>query len=143
MNSNDSTWIVLEIVLVVSMLTLIFVVVGVDSGLRGELSRHREYAIHLGTNDKEIPAEKIREQMNEICAKYVDSYTVYVADNYSRGGDGNWMREVTLIYVFIDPPIDSIQKILDEALVKFNRSSIFFEENRGRSTLYSGLKRKK
>ena len=127
--------------------TLVVALIKDNKGLNGELSRQKKYTIYLGTNDKdtlkpEIPLETIREQMHEICIKYVDGYTVSVADGFYRDGDGNITHEVSLVYVFIDVPIDSVQKIMDEALAKFNQSSILLEVNRERGTFYSGDKRK-
>ena len=130
----------------VLIFTLVVTLVKDNRGLNGELSRQKKYTIYLGTNDKdtlkpEIPLETIREQMHEICIKYVDGYTVSVADGFYRDGDGNITHEVSLVYVFIDVPIDSVQKIMDEALTKFNQSSILLEVNRERGTFYSGSKR--
>ncbi len=146
MNSRDYPLILLEILVIVLVFSLFFVIIKDQKGLNGELSRQKKYTIYLGTNDKdtlkqEIPTETIREQMHEICMKYVDGYTVSVADGFYRDSDGNLTHEVSLVYVFIDAPIDSIQKIMDEALIKFNQSSILVEMNRERSTLYSGKKR--
>ena len=126
--------------------TLVVTLIKDNRGLNGELSRQKKYTIYLGTNDKdtlkpEIPLETIREQMHEICIKYVDGYTVSVADGFYRDGDGNITHEVSLVYVFIDVPIDSVQKIMDEALTKFNQGSILLEVNRERGTFYSGSKR--
>ncbi len=131
----------------VMVFTLVVAVVKDNKGLNGELTRQKKYTIYLGVNDKdtrkqEIPTETIREQMHEICIKYVDGYTVSVADGFYRDGDGNITHEVSLVYVFIDVPIDSVQKIMDEALVKFNQSSILLEVNKERGTFYSGDKRK-
>ena len=126
--------------------TLVVALVKDNRSLNGELSRQKKYTIYLGTNDKdtlkpEIPLETIRAQMHEICIKYVDGYTVSVADGFYRDGDGNITHEVSLVYVFIDVPIDSVQKIMDEALTKFNQGSILLEVNRERGTFYSGSKR--
>ena len=131
----------------VMVFTLVVTLIKDNRGLNGELSRQKKYTIYLGTNDKdtlkpEIPLETIRAQMHEICIKYVDGYTVSVADGFYRDGDGNITHEVSLVYVFIDVPIDSVQKIMDEALAKFNQSSILLEVNRERGTFYSGDKRK-
>ena len=65
----------------------------------------KKYTIYLGTNDKdtqkqEIPTETIKAQMHEICMKYVDSYTLTIAEGYWRDGDENY-REISLVYVFI------------------------------------------
>lgn len=126
---------------------LVVAIIQNNKGLNGELTRQKKYTIYLGTNDKdtlkqEIPTETIREQMHEICIKYVDGYTVSVADGFYRDAAGNISHEVSLVYVFIDVPIDSVQKIMDEALMKFNQSSILLEVNKERGTFYSGDKRK-
>lgn len=111
----------------------------------GKVSTQKKYTMYLGTNDKdtqkrEIPIKEIQEQMHEICMKYVDGYTLTISDGYYKDGNGNQYREVSLVYVFIDAPIESIKKIMDEALVKFNQSSILLEETSGKSIFYSGAK---
>ncbi len=131
----------------VMVFALVVAIIQNNKGLNGELTRQKKYTIYLGTNDKdtrkqEIPTETIREQMHEICIKYVDGYTVSVADGFYRDAAGNITHEVSLVYVFIDVPIDSVQKIMDEALMKFNQSSILLEVNKERGTFYSGDKRK-
>ena len=148
MYSRDNySLILLEVILIVMTAVLIGTIIKDNKGLNGELSRQKKYTIYLGLNDKdtlkqEIPTETAREQMHEICMKYVDGYTVSVADGFYRDGNGNLTHEVSLVYIFIDAPIDSVQKIMDEALAKFNQSSILLEVNRERGTLYSGNKRK-
>ena len=108
----------------------------------GECSAQKKYTMYLGTNDKdtlrqEIPTEKIREEMDQICMKYVDGYTVTAAEGYYRDPNGHISNETTLIYVFIDTDIHAIQKIMDEALVKFNQASILLEESDSKSIFYS------
>ncbi len=107
----------------------------------GECSAQKKFTMYLGANDKdtliqEIPTEKIREEMHEICMKYVDGYTVTAADGYYRDKDNNISHETSLIYVFMDADIHAIQKIMDKALVKFNQSSILLEENNTQSIFY-------
>ena len=143
MKSQNFTLIFLEIVVVALVFVFVVTVVEYKSSLKGELSRQRKYTLYLGTNDKdtlkqEIPTETIKEQMHEICIKYVDGYTLSIEDGFYRDANGNITHEIALVYVFIDVPIDSIQKIMDEALIKFNQSSILLEESRIRSTFYNG-----
>lgn len=45
---------------------------------------------------------------------------------------------IALGIVFIDAPIDSIKKIMYEALTAFNQGSILIEESKGRSIFYNG-----
>lgn len=111
----------------------------------GEVSTQKKYTMYLGTNDKdtqkrEIPIKEIQEQMHEICMKYVDGYTLTLSDGYYKDENGKQYREVSLVYVFIDAPIESMKKIMDEALVKFNQSSILLEETNSKSIFYSGAK---
>ena len=113
-----------------------------DVSVLGECSAQKKYTMYLGTNDKdtmiqEIPTEKIREEMHAICMKYVDGYTVTAAEGYYRDKDNLITHETSLIYVFIDADIHAIQKIMDEALVKFNQGSILLEENHVNSIFYS------
>lgn len=116
------------------------------SSLGCPVSKQEKFTLYLGTNDKdtlkqEIPTETIREQMHEICIKYVDGYTVWAVDGYYRDNGGNIFHEKSLVYVFIDVPIDSIKKIMDAALIKFNQESILLEDSKGRSVFYCGNKR--
>lgn len=116
------------------------------SSLGFPVSKQNKFTLYLGTNDKdtlkqEISTETIREQMHEICIKYVDGYTVWNVDGYYRDNRGNMVHENSLVYVFVDAPIDSIKKIMDEALTAFNQESILLEDSKGRSIFYSGNKR--
>lgn len=111
----------------------------------GKVSTQKKYTMYLGTNDKdtqkrEMQIKDIQKQMHEICMKYVDDYTLTLADGYYKDENGKEYREVSLVYVFIDAPIESMKKIMDEALVKFNQSSILLEETSGKSIFYSGAK---
>lgn len=108
----------------------------------GKVSNQKKYTMYLGTNDKdtlkqELPTETIREQMHEICMRHADGYTVSIMEGYYRDGAGNPTHEVTLVYVFFDTPLESVKKIMDEALVKFNQSSILLEESKSKSIFYS------
>ena len=109
----------------------------------GKVSAQKKYTIYLGTNDKdtlkqELPTEAIRDQMHEICLKYVDGYTMSIMEGYYRNEAGDPTREVTLVYVFIDTPLDAVKKIMDEALVEFNQTSILLEESKSKSIFYNG-----
>ena len=122
----------------------VLVVISREDSLRsiGKVSNQKKYTMYLGTNDKdtlkqELPTETIREQMHEICMKYADGYTVSIMEGYYRDNAGNPSHEVTLVYVFFDTPLESVKKIMDEALVKFNQSSILLEESKSKSIFYS------
>lgn len=108
----------------------------------GKVSNQKKYTMYLGTNDKdtlkqELPTETIREQMHEICMRHADGYTMSIMEGYYRDGAGNPTHEVTLVYVFFDTPLESVKKIIDEAQVKFNQSSILLEESKSKSVFYS------
>ena len=108
----------------------------------GKVSNQKKYTMYLGTNDKdtlkqELPTETIREQMHEICMRHADGYTVSIMEGYYRDGAGNPTHEVTLVYVFFDTSLESVKKIMDEAQVKFNQSSILLEESKSKSVFYS------
>ena len=109
----------------------------------GKVSAQKKYTMYLGTNDKdtlqqEIPTETMREQMHEICLKYTDGYTVSIMEGYYRDDAGDPTHEVTLVYVFFDTSLDAVKKIMDEALAKFNQTSILLEESRAKSIFYNG-----
>ena len=119
------------------------VIISTKDSLRslGKVSNQKKYTMYLGTNDKdtlkqELPTETIREQMHEICMRHADGYTVSIMEGYYRDGAGNPTHEVTLVYVFFDTPLESVKKIMDEAQVKFNQSSILLEESKSKSIFY-------
>ena len=108
----------------------------------GNYSTQYKYTMYLGTNDKdtlkqEIPTDRIRKEMHEICMKYVDGYTVTIAEGYYRDSNNDISHETSLIYVFLDADITALRKIMDEALIKFNQGSILLEESNSKSIFYS------
>ena len=122
----------------------VVVIISTKDSLRslGKVSNQKKYTMYLGTNDKdtlkqELPTETIREQMHEICMRHADGYTVSIMEGYYRDGAGNPTHEVTLVYVFFDTSLESVKKIMDEAQVKFNQSSILLEESKSKSVFYS------
>ena len=121
----------------------VVVIISTKDSLRslGKVSNQKKYTMYLGTNDKdtlkqELPTETIREQMHEICMRHADGYTVSIMEGYYRDGAGNPTHEVTLVYVFFDTSLESVKKIMDEAQVKFNQSSILLEESKSKSIFY-------
>ena len=111
--------------------------------LGAEVSPYKKYTMYLGTKDKntgrqEISTEKMKSRMHEICMKYVEGYTVSVMDGYYRDEKGNPVHEVSLVYFFLDTPIDALEHIMEEAILEFNQSSILLEESEARSILYKG-----
>ena len=108
----------------------------------GNYSTQYKYTMYLGTNDKntlkqEIPTDRIRKEMHEICMKYVDGYTVTIAEGYYRDSNNEISHETSLVYVFLDTDITALRKIMDEALIKFNQKSILLEESNSKSIFYS------
>ena len=116
--------------------------------LGAEVSPHKKYTMYIGTKDKnagkqEISTENIKSRMHEICVKYVDGYTVSVMDGYYRDERGNPVHEVSLVYFFLDTPIEALGHIMDEAILEFNQSSILLEESEVRSIFYEGARNAK
>ena len=84
-----------------------------------DVSSQVKYTMYLGTNDKntlkqEIPTETIKAQMQETCFKYVDGYTVWEVEGFFRDDDGNVTSENSLVYVFIDTPIEAVKNIVQQ-----------------------------
>lgn len=134
-----TVYIVLLSILVISFCFVIVNKKGLSS--LGEVSNQKKYVMYLGTNDKdtlkqEIPTETIREQMHEICMKHADGYTLSIMEGFYRDEAGNPTREVTLVYVFFNTPLDSMKKIMDEAIVKFNQKNILLEESKSKTIFY-------
>lgn len=116
--------------------------------LGAEVSSHKKYTMYLGTKDKdtmkqEISTENIKSRMRDICLKYVDGYTVSVMEGYYRDEKGNPIYEVSLVYFFLDTPIEALKRIMDEAILEFNQSSILLEESEVKSVFYDGTHKAK
>lgn len=129
----------LVITLVVGNLNFVFA--ANDISVLGENTIQKKYTMYLGTNDKdtlrqEIPTDIIRKEMHEICMKYVDGYTLTVSDGFYRDANNGISHETSLVYVFFDADVIALQKIMDEAIVKFNQGSILLEENDAKSIFY-------
>ena len=141
---KGSSYFVTIYVVLMSLLVVSFCFVIVNKkGLSslGEVSNQKKYVMYLGTNDKdtlkqEIPTEIVREQMHEICMKYTDGYTLSIMEGFYRDEAGNPTREVTLVYVFFNTPLQSMKKIMDEAIVKFNQKTILLEESKSKTIFY-------
>ena len=119
-----------------------FVFAANDISVLGKYSTLKKYTMYLGTNDKdtlrqEIPTDEIRKEMHEICMKYLDGYTLTVSEGFYRDANNGISHETSLVYVFFDADINALQKIMDEAIVKFNQGSILLEENESKSIFYS------
>jgi hypothetical protein len=101
------------------------------------------YILYIGTNDKEtyeqiIPTDEAKRIVNEICAKYVDGYTVSEAQGGWVDEHGILTQENTLIYSFIGAEESDIIAIMNEVLVALNQNSILVEKNDISSIFYNG-----
>jgi hypothetical protein len=104
-----------------------------------------KYTIYVGTNDQttntqKIPTEKVQEQMDAICEKQVQGFTVFHADGNWYDAKGTKVRENTLVYCFYNATDKQIKSILDQALTTFNQSAIVLEKTDADITFYSGGK---
>ena len=140
---KNSYFVTIYTVLLSIIVAGLFIAIVNQKGLSslGEVSNQKKYVMYLGTNDKdtlkqEIPTEVVREQMHEICMKYADGYTLSIMEGFYRDEAGNPTREVTLVYVFFNTPLQSVKKIMDEAIVKFNQKNILLEESKSKTIFY-------
>lgn len=102
--------------------------------------------LYIGTNDKDtytqlISLDDAKETVNNICAKYVEGYTVMQANGGWVDETGMLTEEETLVYSFTDVEEDALVSIMDEVLHELNQNSILVETSDTQSFYYSGESR--
>lgn len=106
-------------------------------------SQNGKYVLYIGLNDKDtytqlIPVGEAKKTVNEICARYVDGYTVTEANGGWVDETGTLTEEISLIYTFTDAEEADIISIMDEVLAVLNQNSILVERQDRSYTFYSG-----
>lgn len=102
-----------------------------------------KYTLYVGTNDQTtntqtIPTEEIQEQMDAICEKQVQGFTVFPANGNWYDSTGAKVRENTLVYCFYNSTDKQIRNIMDEALAAFNQNSLVLEKTDADIVFYTG-----
>lgn len=104
---------------------------------------HEKYTIYIGTNDKDtytqlISTEQAQSMINEICTKYVDGYTSWIAQGGWVDENDKFTNETTLIYSFTDVNESDVILIMDEIIEKLNQNSILIEYEDVTYSYYQG-----
>ncbi len=101
-----------------------------------------KYTLYIGLNDKdsyvqEIPTEKAREIVNQICIKNTGGYTTMDAHGGWVDESDHLVEENTLCYVLTEIEEEKVQTIMDEVLTALNQNSILLEKNEAEMVYYS------
>lgn len=130
-------------------LSIVLVVSGCAVQKKASLANQTDYkyTMYVGLNDKDTykqilsddEAEKI---MSEICLKYVDGYTFSKRQGAYKNEKGVVTKENSLVFEFYDTTDEKIKDIMNEALVKFNQSSILIEKTKVNYQFYEGADKK-
>jgi hypothetical protein len=102
-----------------------------------------QYVLYIGTNDKDtyeqiIPTDEAKEIVNEICAKYVEGYTVSDMKGVWVDEKGVPTQEDTLVYIISYADEPDIVAIMNEALTALGQNSILVERRDISSVFYHG-----
>ena len=155
MNSREqkSTFkIFIVIVMILETIALSGIIIYLVSGaspqadgdaLSYENSPDGKYVLYIGLNDKDtytqlISTDKAKKLVNDICTRYVDGYTVTVADGGWVDETGTLTEEASLIYTISNARESDIVAIMDEVLAALNQNSILVEKQEQSYTYYSG-----
>ncbi len=100
------------------------------------------YTIYIGTTDMKanrqiIPTNEAREIINDICEKYVDGYTVLDAHGGWINEQNVYIRENTLVYIFIGAEYGQLIPLMEEACAVLNQNSVIVDYNGEFSVFYS------
>ena len=96
-----------------------------------------EYTICLGAKDL-THADTIKTQMQKICLKHVNNYSVSERESFFSDNAGNVSSTISLIYYFENAPLESVQNIMDEAILNCNQNYILLKEIKSKNTFYRG-----
>ena len=109
----------------------------------GVYNATEKYTLYIGLNDKDtyeqiIETEDAVDKVNEICARYVEGYTMQMAK-------GGWVdekeiltEENTLIYSFYEVTDEQVTQIMNDVLKELNQNSILVSHGEENSTYYYG-----
>ena len=109
----------------------------------GVCNATEKYTLYIGLNDKDtyeqiIETEDAVDKVNEICARYVEGYTMQMAK-------GGWVdekeiltEENTLIYSFYEVTDEQVTQIMNDVLKELNQNSILVSHGEENSTYYYG-----
>ncbi len=116
---------------------------GGDTTLDYNYNQNGKYVLYIGLNDKDtytqlIPTEEAKETVNEICAKYVDGYTVTEANGGWVDETNTLTEEMSLVYTISDAEESDIISIMDEVLPALNQNAILVERQDQIYTFYNG-----
>lgn len=116
---------------------------GMEDAADGSYSAMEKYTLYIGLNDKDayeqiISTEEGVRRVNEICARYVEGYSMQRAE-------GGWVdekeiltEENTLVYSFYGVTREQVTQIMDDVLKELNQSSILVTYGHENSAYYYG-----
>ncbi|ATW26665.1 DUF3574 domain-containing protein [Candidatus Formimonas warabiya] len=102
-----------------------------------------KYMLYVGTNDpathtQPVPTEEMKAQVDTICEKHVEGFTVFRANGNWFDATGTQVREDTLVYCFYNATDDQIKAVMDEVLGTFHQSALVLEKTDADIIFYSG-----
>lgn len=102
-----------------------------------------KYTLYVGTNDpathtQPVPTEEMKAQVDAICEKHVEGFTVFRAGGNWFDTTGTQVREDTLVYCFYNATDDQIKAVMDEVLETFHQSALVLEKTDADIVFYSG-----
>lgn len=102
-----------------------------------------KYTLYVGTNDptthtQTVPTEEMKVQVDAICEKHVEGFTVFRANGNWFDTTGTQVREDTLVYCFYNATDNQIKAVMDEVLATFHQSALMMEKIDADIVFYSG-----
>ena len=136
--------IVLSVLVAINMVAVCFLAAKVIKGDRYSLENATvHYTLYIGTNDKdtykqEIPTDEAKHIVDEICAKYVNGFTVQ--DSIGTWNDENHIitHENTIMCYLDDIDEETLHRICDEIRVALNQNTVLIQKEYTALDFYGG-----
>ena len=102
-----------------------------------------QYVMYVGTNDKdtykmEMSQEEARKNVDQVCLKYFEGYTLQDATGVWTDETGTITHEYTLVCYFDDADKATVYKAADDVIKALNQNTVLIEENEITMDYYGG-----
>ena len=105
--------------------------------------RAEQFVMYVGTNDKdtykqEIPTDKAKQIIDDICLKYFEGYTIQDAVGAWKDETGTTTHENSIVCYFDYADEVTVKKAADEIIKALNQNTVLIERDTVNMEYYGG-----
>ena len=140
--------VVLSVLLILNSIAICFLAAKVTKLSHFSLDEATvHYTLYVGTNDKdtykqEIPTERARQVVEEICTKYIGGFTVQDATGIWTDEKGVITHENTIVCYLDDIDEETLHRVCDEIRSALNQNTVLIQKEYTQLDFYSGMAEK-